>query len=79
MALPPIVTATLQSAVLSGTSNLLAQALTAYQTDSQLVIDWVPVFQFVIYTIVSTPPNFMWQGFLEETFPAYLVSPTKNA
>lgn len=33
MALPPIVTATLQSAVLSGTSNLLAQALTAYQTD----------------------------------------------
>lgn len=33
MALPPIVSATLQSAALSGTSNLLAQALTAYQTD----------------------------------------------
>ncbi|KZL83595.1 mpv17 pmp22 family protein [Colletotrichum incanum] len=79
MALPPIVTATLQSAVLSGTSNLLAQALTAYQTDGQLVIDWVPVFQFIIYTIISTPPNFMWQGFLEETFPAYHVSPTKDA
>ncbi|KAK2047836.1 Mpv17/PMP22 family protein [Colletotrichum somersetense] len=79
MAPSPIVTATLQSAVLSGTSNLLAQALTAYQTDSPLVIDWVPVFQFVLYTIISTPPNFMWQGFLEETFPAYHVSPTKDA
>lgn len=33
MALPPIVTATLQSAALSGTSNILAQVLTAYQTD----------------------------------------------
>ncbi|KAK1992261.1 Mpv17/PMP22 family protein [Colletotrichum falcatum] len=79
MAPSPIVTATLQSAVLSGTSNLLAQALTAYQTDSPLVIDWVPVFQFILYTIISTPPNFMWQGFLEETFPAHHVSPIKNA
>ncbi|WYZ39127.1 hypothetical protein EsH8_III_001041 [Colletotrichum jinshuiense] len=79
MALPPIVSATLQSAALSGTSNLLAQALTAYQTDKQLVIDWVPVFQFIIYTLVSTPPNFMWQGFLEESFPAYQVSPTEDA
>ncbi|OHE96611.1 Mpv17/PMP22 family protein [Colletotrichum orchidophilum] len=79
MALPPIVTATLQSAALSGTSNILAQVLTAYQTDQQLVIDWVPVFQFIIFTILSTPPNFLWQGFLEESFPAYHISPTKKA
>ncbi|KAF4780439.1 Mpv17/PMP22 family protein [Colletotrichum scovillei] len=114
MALPPIVTATLQSAALSGTSNILAQVLTAYQTDKQLVIDWVPVFQFIIFTLLSTPPNFLWwvsqralvfhhrgslfylharyasyprpsslthprQGFLEESFPAYHVSPTKKA
>lgn len=31
--LPPIVAATLQSAVLSATSNLLAQALTAYKAN----------------------------------------------
>ncbi|OLN85747.1 PXMP2/4 family protein 3-like protein 1 [Colletotrichum chlorophyti] len=79
MALPPIVSATLQSAALSGTSNILAQVLTAYRTDKQLVIDWVPVFQFVIFTLISTPPNFLWQGFLEESFPAYHVSPTKDA
>ncbi|KAL0937732.1 integral membrane mpv17 pmp22 [Colletotrichum truncatum] len=76
---PPIVSATLQSAALAGTSNLLAQALTAYRSDSQLVIDWVPVFQFVLNAIVTTPPNFMWQEFLEESFPASHVSPTEDA
>ncbi|CAI0647398.1 unnamed protein product, partial [Colletotrichum noveboracense] len=79
MALPPIVNATLQSAVLAGTSNLLAQALTAYRTDSQLVIDWVPVVQFIMNAVVCTPPNFMWQDLLEQSFPAYHVSPTKDA
>lgn len=33
MALPPIVSATAQSAVLSATSNILAQAITAYRSD----------------------------------------------
>lgn len=33
MAPSPLVSATLQSAVLSATSNLLAQAITAYRTD----------------------------------------------
>ncbi|TDZ29504.1 PXMP2/4 family protein 3 [Colletotrichum spinosum] len=79
MAFPPIASATLQSAALSGTSNLLAQALTAYQSDQQLVVDWVPVFQFVLYTLVSTPPNFIWQEYLESSFPAYNVSPTEDA
>ncbi|KAF6809487.1 Mpv17/PMP22 family protein [Colletotrichum sojae] len=79
MALPPMVSVTLQSAVLSGTSNLLAQALTAYKSDEQLVIDWVPVFQFILYTLISTPPNFMWQELLEQSFPAYHASPTKEA
>lgn len=67
---PPIVTATLQSSLLAAISNLLAQALTAYRTDDKLVIDWIPVFQFVLYAMLSTPPNFLWQDFLESTFPA---------
>ncbi|KAK6860319.1 hypothetical protein PG995_003955 [Apiospora arundinis] len=76
---PPIVNATVQSAVLAATSNLIAQALSAYRNEVSLVIDWVPVFQFVFYAIISTPPNFMWQDFLESTFPAYHMSPTKAA
>ncbi|KAI1755886.1 Mpv17/PMP22 family protein [Xylaria castorea] len=79
MALPPIVTATLQSAVLAGTSNILAQCLTAYQTDKPLVFDLVPIFQFVLYAFLNVPPNFLWQDFLESTFPAYYVSPTRAA
>ncbi|KAI1392261.1 uncharacterized protein F4822DRAFT_122590 [Hypoxylon trugodes] len=79
MALPPIITATIQSAVLAATSNLLAQSLTAYQNEARLVIDWVPVFQFVVYSLVNVPPNFLWQEFLESTFPAYHTTPTSAA
>lgn len=79
MAFPPIVTATIQSAVLAATSNLLAQGLTAYQNELPLVIDWVPVFQFVIFSLISVPPNFLWQEFLESSFPAYHMAPTSAA
>ncbi|KAI1122822.1 Mpv17/PMP22 family protein [Nemania abortiva] len=79
MALPPIVSATLQSAVLAATSNVLAQCLTAYQTDKPLVFDLVPIFQFVLYAFLNVPPNFLWQEFLESSFPAYHVSPTRAA
>ncbi|KAI0018061.1 Mpv17/PMP22 family protein [Xylariomycetidae sp. FL0641] len=79
MAPSPIVTATIQSSVLAATSNLLAQCLTAYQKETPFVIDWVPVFQFVLFAIVSVPPNFLWQEYLESTFPAYHISPTRAA
>ncbi|KAI1823694.1 Mpv17/PMP22 family protein [Xylaria intraflava] len=79
MALPPIVSATLQSAVLSATSNILAQCLTAYQSDKPLVLDLVPIFQFVFYAFLNVPPNFLWQDFLESTFPAHHAAPTPAA
>ncbi|KAI0897627.1 Mpv17/PMP22 family protein [Annulohypoxylon nitens] len=79
MALPPIVIATLQSAVLAATSNLLAQTLTAYQKETTLVVDWIPVFQFVLYAFINVPPNFLWQESLESAFPAYHISPTSAA
>ncbi|KAI1809367.1 YIF1-domain-containing protein [Poronia punctata] len=79
MALPPIVAATLQSAVLSATSNILAQCLTAYQTDTTLVLDVVPIFHFVLYAFLNVPANFLWQDYLESTFPAYDASPPDPA
>ncbi|KAJ3467293.1 hypothetical protein MRS44_004857 [Fusarium solani] len=30
-----------------------------------------PVFQFLLFNLICTPPNFMWQDFLETTFPAH--------
>jgi len=37
------------------------------------VIDKVRVLQFVIWTLMSVPPNFKWQQALERRFPAYYV------
>ncbi|RFU75984.1 integral membrane, mpv17 pmp22 family [Trichoderma arundinaceum] len=37
------------------------------------------MFQFVVFTIVSTPPNFLWQDFLESAFPAYPSPPASKS
>ncbi|KAJ4858510.1 mpv17 / PMP22 family domain-containing protein [Trichoderma breve] len=71
MAPSPIIQATLQSSLLAALSNILAQAITAYRNNEAVTIDWVPVFQYVLFAVVSTPPNFLWQDFLESTFPAH--------
>jgi hypothetical protein len=67
----PIVAATLQSAFLGAISNVLAQFIAATRHNRNLSIDWIPVFQFLLYAIVNTPPNFLWQEFLESSFPSY--------
>ncbi|KAL7898386.1 hypothetical protein HDV63DRAFT_349937 [Trichoderma sp. SZMC 28014] len=79
MAPPPIVQATLQSSFLAAVSNILAQAITAYKNNATVTIDWVPVFQFVLFAVVSTPPNFLWQDFLESTFPAHPSPPPSKS
>ncbi|KAF9773980.1 hypothetical protein IL306_008092 [Fusarium sp. DS 682] len=71
---PPVVMATIQSAALGGIANVLAQAITAYKAGvnlNDIVIDWIPVFQFLLFNVICTPPNFYWQDFLELTFPAH--------
>jgi len=74
-----VVQATLQSCVLTATSNIFAQCITAYRTGSSYTIDWVPVFQFVLFTALNCPPNFIWQQFLESVFPGQTVQPSKSA
>ncbi|KAG8671662.1 hypothetical protein FPOAC2_05012 [Fusarium poae] len=68
---PPVIMATIQSAALGGIANVLAQVITAYRAGTDVVIDWVPVFQFLLFNVICTPPNFYWQDFLESTFPAH--------
>lgn len=75
----PIITATLQASVIAGISNVLAQAISAYKAGTPLVIDWVPVFQFFLFGIISTPPNFLWQELLESSFPSHHLAPTPEA
>ncbi|KAG6066759.1 hypothetical protein E4U32_005406 [Claviceps aff. humidiphila group G2b] len=70
MAPNPIFSATLQAALLGAISNILAQLIQSYRNQTTLEVDWIPVFQFLIFSIISTPPNFIWQDYLESTFPA---------
>ncbi|SPQ19058.1 5c5aca05-7299-4c69-b917-73157ee039aa [Thermothielavioides terrestris] len=67
----PIVTATVQTAVISAVSNIIAQAISARQTNTPLTLDPLPIFQYTLFALLSTPPNFLWQELLESSFPAY--------
>lgn len=58
--LPVIVKVTVQAAVISAFSNVLAQAITASQSGQSLVVNWVAVFQFILFALLNTPPNFLW-------------------
>ncbi|KAF4971871.1 hypothetical protein FZEAL_9728 [Fusarium zealandicum] len=58
----PIVSATLQAAGLSTASNIFAQLIEARQDH---------LLRFVALTLMTAPPNYHWQQFLERTFPAY--------
>ena len=72
--------ATIQAAVLSTTSAILAQLLTSYRDSTLLAssstlnplgLDYIPILQFLVFTLLNTPPNFLWQEFLEKKFPGY--------
>ncbi|KAK7179050.1 hypothetical protein DPSP01_003447 [Paraphaeosphaeria sporulosa] len=65
-----MVSQTVQGAVLSVTSNILAQALTSYKEDTPFAISLPPILKFAIFSIISNPPNILWQTFLEDTFPS---------
>lgn len=48
-------------------------------TQSPYNINWTPVLQFVIFTVLNCPPNFLWQQFLESLFPSRTLHPTEAA
>lgn len=62
---PPIVFATLQSTVLTLCSLLLAQYLTSSPPPN------IPAL--LLYTLLSTPPNYLWQQYIESKFPGYTL------
>ncbi|KAF2272888.1 integral membrane protein-like protein [Westerdykella ornata] len=64
-----LVSPTVQSTALSIFSNLLAQIISSYKNDTPISFNLAAVFNFAVYTIISTPPNILWQSFLEDVFP----------
>ena len=72
--------ATVQASILNVTSSVLAQLLQAYRkssfppsssASSLYGLQLLPILQFLFWCLLSTPPNFMWQEFLEKHFPGY--------
>ncbi|CBX93181.1 similar to integral membrane protein [Plenodomus lingam JN3] len=70
-------TQTLQGAVLSITSNVLAQAISAYRSNSPFTLNFSQVYKFALFSVLSNPPNIIWQGFLEDQFPTNVRTPAQ--
>ncbi|KAG4414172.1 hypothetical protein IFR04_012699 [Cadophora malorum] len=66
----PLITATTQAVFLGSLSNVLAQAFSAYESQKLFNFDVVDTLRFAILGAVVTPPNFIWQNFLERKFPS---------
>jgi protein Mpv17 len=69
---------TLEGAGMSAVSNTLAQGFNAYKQGFS-VVDPVAFVHFVILAIITTPPNYKWQLWLEETFPSHPEKPEPKA
>ncbi|KAL9109207.1 MAG: hypothetical protein Q9227_006132 [Pyrenula ochraceoflavens] len=65
-----LVEQTFQAALLSATSNLIAQGVAAYQNRHSFSLDVFEFFKYVFYGILNTPPNALWQQYLENKFPS---------
>ncbi|KEQ59684.1 uncharacterized protein M437DRAFT_56475 [Aureobasidium melanogenum CBS 110374] len=67
----PIVKATIQAAILSAISNTLAQLISCHRAGHGYTLDTNPLVTFVTFSLLSCPPNYLWQSWLESTFPGY--------
>jgi protein Mpv17 len=75
----PIASATTQAVVWGALSNVFAQGYTAYRTNSLQSIDMTSFVHFLINAIIVTPPNCLWQNWLEDTFPTTVgETPSEN-
>ncbi|EMD69222.1 hypothetical protein GGP41_004766 [Bipolaris sorokiniana] len=74
-----MISQTLQGAALSVTSNVLAQAISSYKDDTPFALNYQSVLKFVVFSVLSTPPNIIWQGFLEDQFPTNVPSTPASA
>ncbi|KAL4872105.1 hypothetical protein BDV12DRAFT_193897 [Aspergillus spectabilis] len=71
MALPPIAKATLQAALISAGSNVLAQGIASYRDEKPFELDSQAVFQFTTSAFILSPLTFLWLEGLESRFPGF--------
>jgi protein Mpv17 len=66
----PLLTVTLQAALFSLASTLLAQCITMYRAQTLGPINATSLIQFMLIAILMTPPNYGFQKWLEGRWPA---------
>lgn len=65
---------TIQATFLSALSNILAQFLEAYQSQKPFTLSLIPVLQFCVFAALNTPPNIIYQAYLEHVLPSYVTA-----
>ncbi|TIA05684.1 hypothetical protein D6C81_10370 [Aureobasidium pullulans] len=66
----PIVSSTLQATAIAAASNVIAQLLEQRsKQQASMVISAADFLRFVIFTLLTAPPNYLWQHALERVFP----------
>ncbi|THY76966.1 hypothetical protein D6C86_02288 [Aureobasidium pullulans] len=68
--LSPIVSSTLQATAIAAASNVIAQLLEQRsKQQAPTTISAADFLRFVIFTLLTAPPNYLWQHALERVFP----------
>ncbi|KAH8717090.1 hypothetical protein GQ44DRAFT_688262 [Phaeosphaeriaceae sp. PMI808] len=73
-----MISQTLQGAALGVASNVIAQAITSYKESAPYSINPTPVLKFAIFSILSNPPNIVWQTLIEDAFPNDVRAPASK-
>ncbi|KAL2828172.1 hypothetical protein BDW59DRAFT_143303 [Aspergillus cavernicola] len=71
MALPPIAKATLQAALISAGSNVVAQGISSYRDENPFELNSQTLFQFTTSALILSPLTFLWLEVLESRFPGF--------
>ncbi|KAG9738441.1 hypothetical protein KCU59_g8955, partial [Aureobasidium melanogenum] len=67
--LSPIASSTLQATAIAATSNVIAQILEQRSKQTASGFSMPDFLRFVIFTLLTAPPNYLWQHALERVFP----------
>ncbi|KAL4794928.1 hypothetical protein BDV19DRAFT_364165 [Aspergillus venezuelensis] len=75
--MPPVpyqtlINISIQSTILNGISNILAQVIDQYKWDKPFSLNITALLQFITYGVIIVPINHYWQRWLEITFPGFL-------
>jgi hypothetical protein len=58
------------------TVHLHARATNTQAPQTPFSLNLAPILKFALFSIISSPPNIIWQTFLEDTFPTNVPAST---